>query len=206
MKPDKKQIPQLILLGLLVLACIGYISFTVTKSGRQAPLPTEAQQAVNDATGEDEAQATPESARVFAMGVFPSLTSPPETRDPFVPQITPGKDEPAAAVRPSPQPPKPPVSMASVPPFNPFQAMQPNKVSVEAEVVPPDPQFTLTGVISGEKNIAIIRSEDGGRYIVQQGQIINGRYKVLSVSEDGAVLADKNHRIHVKLGGVKNAS
>ena len=64
----------------------------------------------------------------------------------------------------------------------------------------------ITGVIRGAQNVAIIRSGDKGHYIVKQGQLIDGRYRVLSVTNDGAVLAYKDRRIHLKLGGAKNAS
>ena len=89
-------------------------------------------------------------------------------------------------------------------PFNPFSAKSVSTTKIEVQDETPD--FALTGVIRGEKNVAIIRSGEGGRYIVRQGQLIGGRYKVESVSDDGATLVYKNRRIYVKLGGVKNAS
>ena len=39
MKLDKKQIPQLVALGLLVLACVGYVSFTLVKPSAPAAQP-----------------------------------------------------------------------------------------------------------------------------------------------------------------------
>jgi hypothetical protein len=68
----------------------------------------------------------------------------------------------------------------------------------------PEPTYTLTGVVRGEENVVIVHSSDNTRHIVKQGQLIDGRYRVLSVTEDGAVLANGNRRMYMKLGGVKN--
>jgi hypothetical protein len=97
-------------------------------------------------------------------------------------------------------------SMRKVPPLNPFgkigggsiQSVQP----VQAEVEEP---ITLTGVVRGVDNVVIVRVGQNGRHVVKEGQTIDGRYRVVSVSGDGAVLVYRNRRIPVKLGGSKNA-
>lgn len=214
MKLDNKQVPQLIVLGVLVLVCIGYISFKVAAP---APRRAKAVQTQTTVTAEPDSNSTNEDiAKLLPNGVFPDLSVTPARRDPFAPVVS-GS---AANV----ENPKPAVSeeatkrnfpkvvsnpTARVPrieanPFNPFSAksVSTTKIEVQDEI----PDFALTGVIRGEKNVAIIRSGEGGRYIVRQGQLIGGRYKVESVSDDGATLVYKNRRIYVKLGGVKNAS
>lgn len=215
MKLDKKQIPQLIVLGLLVMVCIGYVSFTVTK-------PAPAQKAAQKIkAGSEEKLITSESfSGSIPSEVFPNVTSTLPRRDPFATQAL----SPDAAIQTSqkitinPVQPKPnktfrPIENSGNVPginvnaINPF--IQPNvqvAVQPEAHQPPPEPQFVLTGIIRGSQNVAIIKSDSGGRHVVREGQLIDGRYKVQSVSDDGVVLVNQNRRIFVKLGGVKNAS
>ena len=205
MKLDKKQIPQLVILGLLVLGCIGYVSFTLAKPPAQAKKPAEAKPetaAVAEVTTQ---------ARLMQIGTFPNLTSPVARRDPFVVQPL-STESVESATEPTPQPvakmPSFPKGFGKVPPLFPFGGASSMGPAPRITVIPnvePDPAFALTGVIRGETNVAIIRV-DSERHIVSEGQMINGRYRVLSVTEDGAVLAYKDRRIHLRLGGVRNAS
>lgn len=205
MKLDKKQIPQLIILGLLVLGCIGYVSFTLAKPDPKASKPDAAKKQAAS-TAEVTAQ-----TQIMQIGTFPDLNAPVARRDPFVTQTVDTEAETAnsepnrATVVKMPSLPK---GMGKVPPLFPFgnanMGSAPTLMAVPN--VEPDPAFALTGVIRGEKNVAIIRVGATERHIVSEGQIIDGRYRVLSVTEDGAVLAYKDRRIHLKLGGVRNAS
>ncbi|MEN6356777.1 MAG: hypothetical protein ABFD83_06800 [Armatimonadota bacterium] len=218
MKLDKQQVPQLIVLGVLVLICIGYVSFKVMSPGTKPP-PAPVSKVNHDA---DKNSATGESAdaQVSALpeGTFPNLMVTPPRRDPFAPiaslnieKVTAAK--PVETTRPS----TPRVRTVSYPavrvpkieanPFNPFRQSNTKPIhSEQIQVQEQEPEFALTGVIRGDRNVAIIRSGESGRYIVKQGQLIDGRYKVESVSDDCATLVYKGRRIHVKLGGVKNAS
>jgi len=220
MKLDKKQIPQLIVLGVLVLICIGYVSFKVMSPAAPPPAPLQQpDSAKTEVKGSDESAATDAQDEIVQNSVFPDLASTPARRDPFTPVVLPGssvmaQEPPVNVVVDKPKPvrivtnPTAKVPRITTPPFNPFSQMSAKiDPTPQPVVVPdPDPQFTLTGVIRGDQNVAIIRMGDGGRYVVKQGQLIDGRYKVLSVYDDGATLVYKNRRIHVKLGGVKNAS
>lgn len=203
MKLDKKQIPQLVILGVLVLGCIGYVSFTLAKPPAQAPKSGEAgKQAASVA----EVIAQPQMMQV---GTFPGLTTPIARRDPFVVQTLP--IEPEERVQTSNPPPfrmpVMPKSMGKVPPLFPFMGSGTGSAPPMTVVptVQPDPVFALTGVIRGEKNVAIIRVGTE-RHIVSEGQTLGGRYRVISVTEDGAVLACNDRRIHLRLGGVRNGS
>lgn len=223
MKPDKKQTIQLVVLGLLVVVFIGYMSFSFlspkpSKPAVQVVAGAKAQQV---ATAESSEESEARTVAPVVSGVFPDLASVPARRDPFVAQRIPGAEaEDPPSARPPLQAPRPrPVTIArnpfprvpslSVPPLNPFRISPVGEQPASTAVVRPedeDPKFVVTGVLRGEENVAIIRSGDKGRYVVKQGQYIDGRYKVLYVTGDGVVLADKNRRIHVKLGGDKNAS
>lgn len=218
MHQDKKQITQLIVLGVLVLLCVGYVSFKVL-SPKSAP-PAPINQAVKQGSEPDEAAKDVSSAltavNIASTKVFPDITSVPSRRDPFTPQALPMPEGTVKQLKPA-------VRVSEARPLqksgfknnNPWAKIEPvrpipnfsqgDAPMMIAQSLPqhePDPKFTLTGVIRGDENVAIIRVGDSGRYIVKQGQLIEGRYKVLSVSSDGAVLAHKNRRISVKLGGV----
>ncbi|OFX15299.1 MAG: hypothetical protein A2Z18_11440 [Armatimonadetes bacterium RBG_16_58_9] len=216
MKLDKKQLPQLIVLGLLVVVCVGYVSFTVLKPKRletQPKPPAQARQAADDDRAAQDDSADGAQWKTVLAGIFPDLTATPSKRDPFSPQplvgaavnqsILAGMNAARrnVVVRPK----------IDIPPMNPLiNPYQPTTRQVDPRVVdvPRDttPDFMLTGVVCGNRNVAIIRTAAGGRYVVRQGQLIDGRYKVLYVADDGAVLAYEGRRIHLKLGGAKNAS
>jgi len=212
MKLDKKQIPQLVVLGLLLLICIGYVSFKFMKPPAAGPAPAAKQSAKANTAGNALVQVQAEP--VLSTATFPDLGAPIPRRDPFTVQNLEGVG--------APKPNKPANSKANpvaqravraasgrVPPLIPMGSFA-NVSAVQSTAVPstanPDPLFVLTGVVRGRENVAIIRVGNSERYVVKQGQLIGGRYRVLSVSPDGVVLACKNRRIHLKLGGVPNAS
>lgn len=212
MKQDNKQVPQLIVLGLLVLACIGYVSFKVmSPSDSQKMKPAAAKSAQQNAAGETEAAA---SVVQEHPSEFPNLTAVPSRRDPFIPQRMPGAIEDPAETKQASKP--QPVGVNPMPykklprleikPINPFGG---SRLSSDVPRPPenPDaqPKFVLTGVVRGDENVAILRAGDG-RYVVKQGQVIEGRYRVLLVMSDAVVLSDKGRRIFVRLGGEQNAS
>jgi hypothetical protein len=93
-----------------------------------------------------------------------------------------------------------------VPPMIPQIGVLPPNLTVVKSTQTEDPDFVLTGVIRGWENVAIIRVGDSERHVVKQGQFIDGHYRVLAVTSDGAVLACGSRRIRLKLGGVRNAS
>ena len=101
--------------------------------------------------------------------------------------------------------------MARVPPINlkplnPFSGQSNASVQRVSQDKPePDDEIAVTGVVRGDSNVVIVRIGQTGRHVVREGQTIDGRYHVASVTGDGAVLVYKNRHIPVKLGGVKNA-
>lgn len=228
MKLDKKDLPKLAALGVLVVICIGVVSFQLLGGSGNAPPPAPAAgntaktgtSATGAATASGSATAatpsgtpsgTSAGAPIVPAGSFPGVNSNLPRRDPFLPQQLAEDVKPESARTQKPAPrraPTPNLSIPSgrVPPLNPLAGGVPAGLAAVPTPEEKAPDFVLTGVIRGAHNVAIIRAGQGGRYIVQQGQIIDGRYKVLSVSDDTAVLADKNRRISVKLGGNKNGS
>lgn len=215
MKPDKKQVPQLIVLGLLVLGCVGYVSFQVmTPSAAPDPKQAEAksEQTKVVVTTASVASAVPDNT---AYRVFPGLSTVPSRRDPFIPQALPGAIDLNAPtpgvkqVRPVNTQPMPfgKLPKIDIKPLNPFGGSGASTgLPHPPAAVEQEPKFTLTGVVRGTENVAIIYGGDGGRYVVRQGQMIEGRFKVLMVLSDAVVLSDKGRRIYVRLGGEQNAS
>lgn len=209
MKTDKKQLPQLIVLGVLVVACIGFVSFQFMGA---KPIENASK---TDSAGQTQESSAPSRAPatvtedVIANGVFPELATVPSRRDPFVEQPLPGQKASemvtAANTMPKPRsvasPSFGPLPRIGVAPLNPFGSSQ-----VGATETPQETKFSLTGVVRGDQNVAILRTSDGGRYVVRQNESVNGRYKVLMVTDDAVVLSDGGRRIYVKLGGEQNAS
>ncbi|NLN76026.1 MAG: hypothetical protein GX139_06915 [Armatimonadetes bacterium] len=208
MKQDKKQTQQLAVLGLLVLICIGYVTFTITK-----PPETEMTPPVSKIDRSIAAKAVMQlqSKPLPNTADYPNLSAPIPRRDPFTVQrlasvLSEDRAAPAPSVAPSgPLSTAKSTKLAPMIPFGSFSSDAAPSVSVVLSDEPEDPEFVLTGIICGEENVAIIRN-GSVKYVVKKGQFIDGGYKVLSVSSDGVVLACKDRRIHVKLGGVPNAS
>lgn len=203
MKLDKKQLPQFIILGVLVVAFVGYLSFSALRPKDSASPPSAEQAAAPSTQPAVEEQG---SEQLALAGAFSDLAVAATRRDPFTPQI---RESSACPTTPAASPNtggRVANSAGRLLPINPFAGATGGSVPPILPVEEKDPEFVITGVIRGAENVAIIRVGEGGRHVVKQGQLIDGRYKVLRVSNDGAVLAYKNRRIYLKLGGAKNAS
>jgi hypothetical protein len=208
MKLDKKQVPQMVVLGLLVLACIGYASFTIFKPPAVELKPPAPKQEEKSSAAVAVVRMTAQPIRPTAA--FPDLSTPIAKRDPFTVQSLPESDKADTAKQATVKPPQaaPPIRIATskLPPLIPPIGAFSGNLSVLPAAQNQDLDFVLTGVIRGRQNVAIIRVGDSERHVVKQGQFINGRYQVLVVTSDGVVLACGSRRIHLKLGGVRNAS
>ncbi len=218
MKPDKKQTAQLVILGVLVVLFVGFLSFNflAPKAGPKAAPAKPAQEATTGPRVSVEPEAGKTVEADASLGIFPDLASTPARRDPFIPQRLPGAEVEQTGNRHFIPPPRPinvfkgaiaKVPPIGIPPVNPFKTGPDAPPSaVRTVAVDDEPKFTVTGILRGGQNVVIIKSGDNDRYVVRQGDTIMQRYKVLYVTSDGVVLGYKNRRIHVKLGGDKNAS
>ncbi len=182
MKLDKKQAPQLVVLGVLVLACIGYVSFTVFKPPAVEIKPPAPKQ--EEKSGAAGAVVRLAAQPIQSTAAFPDLSTPLAKRDPFTMQNLPESESAAAKqANPTPAPRAVPpidIAMSKVPPLIPPIGTISENLSVLPSMGNQDPDFLLTGVIRGRYgNVAIIRVNDSERHVVKQGQFINGRYQVL---------------------------
>ena len=200
---DNRDMPKYIAIGLLAAVLIGCVvyQFVGHKTGA-APSPPAA--AVSPAPKKPAAPLPAAAANTDAKQVVPQagqVAVAPARRDPFAAWITPDQFN----VEPNPVVPRP-TRLASLPPLVPpsFRgdlSISPIPSMNAAAGGDPVPQFQLTGVVSGATGVAIIRNGESERYIVREGQSINGKYLVRSVGRDGVVLTHGSRRIYLKLGG-----
>ncbi|MCX8052244.1 MAG: hypothetical protein N3B12_00405 [Armatimonadetes bacterium] len=224
MKTDKKQTVQLAVLGVLVVICIGYLSFSLMAPKRTSKHPaSKSETKVKDSAESDrnplDGSHACISSELYGESTDSGLGELSVRRDPFAPQKLPPGENAAAAPATTSSPKSVSKilnniknSMARVPqidlrPLNPFQQRSETTRAqpVREEKPEQEEDIVLTGIVRGEQNVAIIRIGNTGRYIVKEGQTIDGRYQVASVTGDGAVLVYKNRHIPVRLGGSKNA-
>lgn len=223
MKLDKSQMPQVVVLGVLLLACIGYVG--VQFSSRSKPEKPKTQAAAPMETKNTPGPApVAENTQEDLINLQLAALPPVNQRDPFTPQLSmemPGQfriNGPrehllrniSTRIE---------VPRSQVPKFGALPGMgSPFKVEPLNVPVPgsgngqsqtaaaqPEPTFAVTGIIRGERNVAILRMADE-RHIVREGQWINGTYKVVAITENGVILVGKDRRISLRLGGEKNAS
>ncbi|MDO8684941.1 MAG: type II secretion system protein N [Armatimonadota bacterium] len=217
MKLDKADTPKYIVIGALVAILVGYTVYQFTgkkaAAGPPAPAPVVQEEAVpvdSNATQET-VSVTEKSQQAVKVALLPPQITP--KRDPFVPRILPEAPDtwkPPVMTKPT--------QMASLPSLpsgsqSGLFGLKPVPISMGTSgsaapnvQVDAAPRFTLTGVISGQRSVAIIRSGESERHIVREGQLINGRYLVKSIGRDRVVLTYGNRSIYLKLGGGNNAS
>ncbi|MDO8586538.1 MAG: hypothetical protein Q7T82_05815 [Armatimonadota bacterium] len=211
MKLDKADMPKVIALGALIAVVLGYGLYSlVGKKASAAPSPPSVREAAekSPAAAPPVVKTKPKPAEQATQVAMLTTAAPPRTKDPFAPCMS------AEQTMCSPPPPMLPRSAAlrSLPPFRPGNPMgfgiRPiGSAPLMGSPIPEaDPQFLLTGIINGSVNVAIIRAGDSGRYIVREGQIIDGRYFVKFIGRDRVVLTRGTRSIDLKLGGGTNAS
>lgn len=206
----KSQVPQMIILGIMVAMCAGYVVVKMTaKKPTPAPAAPAAQAqsapskaAAQTTTGSEskEAQTVEGKTVVATAAVMPQAAR----RDPFAPAIV-------ATTMSCPPPPGPSnrmkiAKMDMLPPWiPPIGTGNSGTAGTAAPVEEAFPDFQVTGVITGRTNVAIVRlGED--KFIIREGQTISGKYRVVTVSQDGVLISHDGRSVFLKLGGEVNAS
>ncbi|GIV21600.1 MAG: hypothetical protein KatS3mg023_3351 [Armatimonadota bacterium] len=204
-KMDRKQMQQVIVLGVLFLAAMGYAAYQLFFTG---------------STSANTKGATTTTSEQQAKEAEPQTTAPPwlsssePMRDPFVipPQFDNLKQNQVQTPRQAPRvasvpsvgtlPPMPvtPVSSASGSSTSPVDTPAPSTPQQETQ-----PNITVTGVVVGERPVAILRSEGGNQRIVQPGHQLEGGYLLRTVSRDGVVLEKDGKTVTLRPGGNPNA-
>jgi len=207
---DKKQLLQLIVLGVLVAVFAGYgVMKLVGGKSSPPPAPTAKQTAAapegSGPTVGTEPTVPNADTQDPIIAAAQTEISTQAGHDPFSPALESSTIVPTRIARGSGG--KPPASffggLGAVPPIGVGPGT--GQIQGQAAVEEPFPAFNVTGIITGKTNVAIIRIGEG-RYIVKEGQTINGSYKVASVSQDGVLMTHGARSVFLKLGGEANAN
>lgn len=183
----------------LVLLCILIVVALVVGARSIVRMRGEAARQAQEQSQAAKKAGAPGEAGVIegqAAGLAVTMAGDRRLRDPFIPQIVPKSASRQGGTE---------TKMVdfALPPAPPGGSMQMFTSLVAAE--DPTSELQLTGVIEGAANLAIIRGPEGARYYVREGQRIDGKYTVESISRFGVALRFNGRTFILKLGG-KNAS
>jgi len=205
MKIEEGQKKQIIILCCLIVLVLGLAVYrvvgTVPDGSTQSPEKARTECNAVKADGESEAKAEKVEQPVV---VATSEDSANKGRDPFAPQVLPSRkvtfssSNVKTAI--------PPLFGSGRPPITtmpPLLVEKPERVGATPATQEPDPsqELRLTGVVEGSVNVAIIRGPENTRYIVREGQMIDGKYLVTSVSRAGVKIVFRNKTYVLLLGG-----
>lgn len=65
----------------------------------------------------------------------------------------------------------------------------------------PPPAFVLTGVVEGSQPVALIRDGGGGQRLARVNELLDGQFRVKTVSRKGVVISDGKRSFTLRLGG-----
>lgn len=215
MKLETRRALGLAVLGVMVVACVAYVSFSVMGPKRNIPAKAQTSNSRTSDTGDRTTADESVQADLNTAGL--AQESALERRDPFVPVPLPGAQTENTTTQqiPQPRPAKnsytPAKSIGRLPTVSRIQPIQlPDvfnqpKVQAQPQESNPEEEITVTGVVKGDNNVAIVRLGETGRYIVREGQVIDGRYRVASVNSERVTFIYNNRAISIKVGGKKDA-
>jgi len=201
-KIDQSQKKQFIVLCCLIAVVLTFGAYRIVGMGTHAsPRADEPRKADQSPPPEEAApaEATEEVQAAEPVAEFQTQ----KARDPFAPQVLPEsrRGTPRVSIT------MPPLMAQGpglpLPLMSPLTPPAPIRVTPAAPQVQIDPtsELRLTGVIEGTVNIAIIRGAGNARYIVREGQAIDGKYFVTSISRLGVRLSCNGRNYVLRLGG-----
>ncbi|MCL6628340.1 MAG: hypothetical protein K6U00_01910 [Armatimonadetes bacterium] len=199
MKITENQKTQVIILSCLIIAVVIFGIYrmlgTTTQASPKVGVDSQAKKVAEKAASiENQAPANEQPMVRVALGDV-------KARDPFTPQVGPKVQSSASTTSGISRSIVPP-SIGSIPPLTeitPIGSPTIRLVSNDSEKEALS-DLRLTGVIEGDTNVAIFRLNDNTRYIVREGQVIDGRFTVESISRLGVRLRSKHGHLFVKLG------
>ncbi|MGB9588056.1 MAG: hypothetical protein ACPL7O_07740 [Armatimonadota bacterium] len=196
MKTTENQKTQVIILSCLIIAVVIFGVYRMFGTTTQAsPVDSQAKKVPEKATPIENQAPTNEPPMVrVALGDI-------KARDPFTPQVGPKVQSSASTTSSISRSIEPP-TIGSIPPLTEIAPIGSPTIRLvsndsEKEALP---DLRLTGVIEGDTSVAIFRLNDNIRYIVREGQVIDGRFTVESISRFGVRLGSKHGHLFVKLG------
>jgi cytoskeletal protein RodZ len=215
MKVDESQKNQFIVLCVLILLVIGFGAYRLVGVKTSAAPKTATKQVSesDQSQSSEKPQAEEKSTDSQDVVVVDPVHLPASVKDPFLPQVNMLKSDQKQSNTQIPvktRPNKRSAQKALAPMMpNVFPAMSDMQVkpvsasgkdpAMQAEA-DPTKDLKLTGVIEGDTNTAIIR---GGnvRYIVHEGQTIDGKCLVESIERTCIILRFNGKKFVLRLGG-----
>ncbi|MHB1000602.1 MAG: hypothetical protein ACYC27_15285 [Armatimonadota bacterium] len=199
MKINDNEKVKFIILSCLIVAVLAFGIFRAVNMNKK-PVPQKNDTAAIESSSDKVSNDLAESDDMIMLARNYSQ----KARDPFAPQMA----VPSDTAKPQPSRPgnmfgnmKPliPSGIGSVPPF-PFPNIN---IAPTQQAVAPElpPNLKLVGVVEGNNKIAVIHGDNNTRHIVKEGQSIDGKYIVKSISRTGVRIESNRKIIVLKLGG-----
>ncbi|MFN4032766.1 MAG: hypothetical protein ACK4ME_03975 [Fimbriimonadales bacterium] len=197
-KPTNQKQLLIVLALFAVLITVGVVQFGGLLFGGEAP-PAPANNAHREASGEDASDSQSPSPTGLQL---PPLAS----RDPFRPVLTVAQATPETnkivrrelSTRPRAEitgnPPNvPPMTL----PGGAF-GLQPAETPTNPE--PETPNYTVTGVVQGPNSVAILADTHGRRRFVQQGDLLEEGWRVVSIERGKITLRKGKQQLTIRVG------
>lgn len=122
-----------------------------------------------------------------------------KARDPFEPQVIPSTEADKSKIIINPDMKLPLFGGGNL---NQLPPIRVNPSGNQVVVIPDAlPNFILMGVVTGNRNLAVIKGEGTTRYMVYEGQYIEGKYLVKSISRTSVSIQYRDRITVLKLGG-----
>lgn len=159
-----------------------------------------------------------------AAGMVKRLAVATYTKDPFTPLVSFEDSTTPAKVAVS----QPPVRLtemfhgglpmpgSTLTPLRPFEApvvtvpqmVKPSTAPAASPTVPDKAEmpYTLTGVVLGSPNVAILRHSDGSRRVARAGDMLDGTFRLVAIGEDTVTIAGDGNRFELKLGALPESA
>ncbi len=211
MKLEKEQKTQFVILCVLLAVVFGFGAYRMMGTGTSASSPTAAPAANAGKPAAPKAAATPAEEPTPAQDLAKAIGFVVPVKDPFTPQMAPETGCPALANT-------PPPPVRRMPPLVAQESGMPLPVMPSFESAPmntgpapvvqqldPSKDYRLTGVIEGDSNVAIIRGPEDSRHIIREGQSLDGKYIVRSISRAGVRLSANGRSFFLTLSPAKGA-
>lgn len=208
MKIDDSQKKQFIVLCALVVFVFAFGAYRMIGGRTSAAPTTKTQQETEQSSQAEQSDNTASQVDVETGQIAMDITQ--GARDPFIPQMT---NQPPVDQQPAPRSANSsPMVKGSGSPF-PFMDIPPlplPEIKVSGNSIPdttvkvveaPAPQLRVTGVIDGTIRVAIIRGTANERYIVKEGDKIEGKYTVESISRAAVCIRFNGRKFLLQLGG-----
>lgn len=208
MKPGGNDQKKLLVLSVLGILLLGVGAFQMAGGGGSAPVPVQKKTEASAPEKSPDELAKEEEANLPGQdGLVVGVLAP---RDPFVPQAGPDAGKPTGAAA-------SPVAQANAPALpdpKPMEAPnppmpgevtltapgQPQGSDAVAPSEPIPPSYLLTGVITGDRDVAVLRSSEGKDRTVVVGDVLATGEKVISITATKVVLKTNEGTYTLTLG------